>query len=98
MSAQLLADAEIASQILKAIAHPVRLGALCLLGEKEHSVAELEEALGSSQSNISQHLAKLKSQGLVCSRKVANQVFYSVKEERYLKLIAALHEIFCQGS
>lgn len=88
-------DVEIASRSLKAISHPLRLKILCVLGENEVSVQEIVEFVGTSQSNISQHLAILRDKGILASRKEANRVFYRVGDSRTLKLIAMMQEIFC---
>jgi len=88
-------DVEIASRSLKAISHPLRLKILCVLGEKEVSVQDIVECVGTSQSNISQHLAILRDKGILVSRKDANRVFYRVGDSRTLKLISMMQEIFC---
>jgi ArsR family transcriptional regulator len=88
-------DVEIASRSLKAISHPLRLKILCVLGEKEVSVQEIVEFVGTSQSNISQHLAILRDKGILVSRKDANRVFYRVGDSRTLKLISMMQDIFC---
>jgi ArsR family transcriptional regulator len=88
-------DVEIASRSLKAISHPLRLKILCVLGESEVSVQEIVEFVGTSQSNISQHLAILRDKGILASRKDANRVFYRVGDSRTLKLISMMQEIFC---
>ena len=88
-------DVEIASRSLKAISHPLRLKILCVLGEKEVSVQDIVECVGTSQSNISQHLAILRDKGILASRKDANRVFYRVGDSRTLKLIGMMQDIFC---
>jgi ArsR family transcriptional regulator len=88
-------DVEIASRSLKAISHPLRLKILCVLGEREVSVQDIVECVGTSQSNISQHLAILRDKGILASRKDANRVFYRVGDSRTLKLISMMQEIFC---
>src|SRR2546421_7215660 len=84
-----------ASEAMQAIAHPMRLKILCLVGNQELSVLEIVEAVGTTQSNISQHLAVLREQGILDSRKDANKVFYRVADSRVLKMIALTREIFC---
>ena len=88
-------DIEIASRSLKAISHPLRLKILCVLGENEVSVQDIVECVGTSQSNISQHLAILRDKGVLASRKDANRVFYRVGDSRTLKLISMMQDIFC---
>ena len=60
---------EEAARAMKAIAHPLRLKILCVLGDQEVSVQEIVEAVGTSQSNISQHLAVLRDKRIIRSRK-----------------------------
>jgi len=89
-------DIERASRSLKAMSHPLRLKILCTLGEQEISVQEIVEHVGTSQSNISQHLAILRDKGILASRKDANRVFYRVSDGRTLRLIGLMREVFCQ--
>ena len=70
-----------ASRVLKAISHPLRLNILCVLGKGELGVQDIVEKVGTSQSNVSQHLCLLRDKGIVASRKDANRVYYSVKNE-----------------
>ena len=84
-----------ASEALKAMAHPLRLKILCLVGQDELMVQEIVEAVGTSQSNISQHLAVMRSRGLLASRKEANKVFYRIDDPRILKMISLMRDIFC---
>lgn len=86
---------EQASRALKAMAHPLRLKILCVLGDREASVQEIVECVGTSQSNISQHLAILREKGVLRTRKEANRVFYRVGDERILTLIGMMREVFC---
>jgi DNA-binding transcriptional ArsR family regulator len=88
-------DIERASRSLKAMSHPLRLKILCTLGAEEVSVQEIVEQVGTSQSNISQHLAILRDKGILASRKDANRVFYRVSDSRTLQLIGMMREVFC---
>ena len=88
-------DIKEASEALKAMAHPLRLKILCLLGSEELMVQDIVEAVGTSQSNISQHLAVMRQRGLLASRKDANKVFYRIDDPRILKMIAMMREVFC---
>ncbi len=88
-------DIERASRALKAMSHPLRLKILCTLGEDEVSVHDIVSKVGSSQSNISQHLAILREKGILDARKDANRVFYRVADSRTLQLIAMMREVFC---
>jgi DNA-binding transcriptional ArsR family regulator len=88
-------DIREASDALKAMAHPLRLKILCLVGQNELMVQDIVEAVGTSQSNISQHLAVMRERGLIASRKEANKVFYRIDDPRILKMIAMMREVFC---
>lgn len=66
-----------ASEALKAMANETRLKILCILRDGEYSVNEIVDLSGQSQSAVSQHLAKLRSAGLVKSRRDAQTIFYS---------------------
>jgi len=94
-------DIDIASRALKAMAHPLRLKILCILGttlaeKQEISVQDLVERVGTSQSNISQHLSILRDKHILVSRKDANKVYYRIGEENILHLIEAMQEAFCR--
>lgn len=88
-------DIERASRSLKAMSHPLRLKILCTLGDHEVSVQDIVEHVGTSQSNISQHLAILRDKGILASRKDANRVYYRVGDARTLQLISMMREVFC---
>jgi DNA-binding transcriptional ArsR family regulator len=91
-------DINRASRSLKAMSHPLRLKILCTLGDQEVSVQDIVDAVGTSQSNISQHLAILRDKGILSSRKDANKVFYRVGDTRTLRLIGMMQEVFCSSS
>jgi len=84
-----------ASLAMKAIAHPLRLKVLCVLGEGEMSVQDIVDSVGTSQSNISQHLAILRDKGILSTRKDANRVYYRVGDPRILKLVGMMRDVFC---
>ncbi len=87
-----------ASHSLKAMAHPLRLKILCLLGATtEVSVQDIVEQVGTSQSNISQHLSILRDKGILISRKDANKVYYRIAEPSILHLISAMRSAFCSN-
>ena len=88
-------DIERASRSLKAMSHPLRLKILCTLGDQEISVQDIVDQVGTSQSNISQHLAILRDKGILASRKDANRVYYRVGDSRTLRLIAMMRDVFC---
>jgi DNA-binding transcriptional ArsR family regulator len=90
-------DIDRASRSLKAMSHPLRLKILCTLSDQEVSVQDIVEQVGTSQSNISQHLAILRDKGILTSRKDANRVFYRVSDNRTLRLIGMMREVFCSS-
>ncbi len=87
---------EQAVRCLKALAHPTRLGILCHLREGERTVWELQELLGSTQSNISQHLGIMRDRDILSTRKESNQVFYGVKNREMFRLLDVLQEVYCR--
>jgi ArsR family transcriptional regulator len=87
-----------AARSLKAIAHPLRLKILCVVGAEEACVQEIVDTVGTSQSNISQHLAILRDKGVLVTRKEANRVYYRIGDERLLQLIGMMREVFCGAS
>jgi len=84
-----------ASLAMKSIAHPLRLKILCVLAGNELSVQEIVDSVGTSQSNISQHLAILRDKGVLSTRKDANRVFYRIGDPRTLKLVGMMRDVFC---
>ena len=84
-----------ASLAMKAIAHPLRLKILCVLAGNELSVQEIVDSVGTSQSNISQHLAILRDKGVLSTRKDANRVYYRIGDPRTLKLVGMMRDVFC---
>ncbi len=90
-------DIDRASRSLKAMSHPLRLKILCTLGDQEISVQTIVDLVGTSQSNISQHLAILRDKGILMSRKDANRVYYRIGDVRTLRLIEMMREVFCSS-
>ncbi len=88
-------DIQQAAQAIKAVAHPLRLKILCVLGDREVSVQDIVELVGTSQSNISQHLAILRDKGVLATRKDANRVYYRIGDPRTIKLVAMMRDVFC---
>ncbi len=87
-----------ASYSLKAMAHPLRLKILCILGGSgEVSVHDIVDQVGTSQSNISQHLSILREKGILASRKDANKVYYRIADPKILQLIGAMRSAFCSN-
>ncbi|MHB1950745.1 MAG: ArsR/SmtB family transcription factor [Acidiferrobacteraceae bacterium] len=92
-------DIHHASRSLKAMAHPLRLRILCILGAHvEVSVQDIVDQVGTSQSNISQHLSILRDKGILASRKHANKVYYRIGDPRILELIGSMRMAFCSGA
>ncbi len=86
---------ELAARSLRAMGHPLRLKILCVLGDQEISVQDIVDTVGTSQSNISQHLAILRDKGVLKTRRDANRVYYRVGDVRVLQLIGMMREVFC---
>ena len=86
-----------AAQAMKAIAHPLRLQILCVLGDREVSVQDIVDHVGTSQSNISQHLGILREKGVLTTRKDANRVYYRIGDLRTLKLVGLMRDVFCKS-
>ncbi|MBC8674151.1 winged helix-turn-helix transcriptional regulator [Aeromonas hydrophila] len=89
------ANASRAVALLKALANERRLFILCQLLERELSVGELNERLGLSQSALSQHLAVLRRDELVETRKEAQTVYYSLRSHEVREMIGLLHKLYC---
>ena len=86
-----------AVSLLKAVSNEARLMILCHLLEEELSVGELNSRLPLSQSALSQHLAVLRRDGLVSTRKAAQTVYYSLRSTEVRTLIATLHSLYCHA-
>lgn len=94
----LLLTAGRASRLLKAMGNERRLAILCHLSEREHSVTELCKLVGLSQSALSQHLAKLRRDNLVKTRRSAQTVYYSVASSDVAPILRALRDLFAQNT
>jgi DNA-binding transcriptional ArsR family regulator len=85
-----------AAQFLKLLANENRLLILCrLVLAREMSVSDLAEAVGLSQSALSQHLAKMREEGLLATRREAQTVFYRIANPNAARLLALLKSIYC---
>jgi DNA-binding transcriptional ArsR family regulator len=85
-----------AAEFLKLLANPHRLLILCrLVVEKEMSVGALGEAVGLSQSALSQHLAKLREDRILSTRRDAQTVYYSIADKNAARVLALLKDIYC---
>lgn len=76
-----------AADVLKAVAHPVRLRIVELLEGGERSVTELQEALGVTQSLTSQHLSQMRMRGILASRREGTLVYYSIANPDVVRVI-----------
>ncbi len=83
-----------ATRLLKAMANEKRLKVLCYIAEKEACVGEIEKVVDLSQSALSQHLAVLRVCRLVKTRRRAQTIFYSLREERARKILELLQRLF----
>ncbi|MCC5855342.1 MAG: helix-turn-helix transcriptional regulator [Idiomarina sp.] len=92
---QMQANASKAEALLKMLANSRRLMVLCHLVTGEKSVGELEEKLEISQSALSQHLAKLRAEGIVDFRKEGTTALYRITDDDALKLLESLYDIYC---
>jgi DNA-binding transcriptional ArsR family regulator len=97
-AAELKAHAIRASALLKAMSNPARLMVLCQLAEGEKSVGELEGAVDLSQSGLSQHLALLRREHIVTTRRSGQTIFYSLASEEAAAVMRTLYAIFCGGA
>ena len=92
---QMSAHAADASRLLKALANEKRLMILCLLADGERTVGEIHAVLDLSQSALSQHLAVLREDGLVQTRREAQNVVYSLPQGPAQRIIDVLHGVYC---
>jgi len=84
-----------ASELMKLLGHPHRLMILCQLNQGECSVGELSEKVGINQSPLSQHLARMRHEGVVTSRREAQTVYYSLAGKEIAAVISLLYELYC---
>lgn len=91
----LKANARKASILLKAMSNERRLLILCSLVEGELSVGQMERMVDLSQSALSQHLARLRHDGLVETRRHAQTIYYSLKGDEARTVIETLHDLYC---
>ena len=89
------ANLQEASSLLKAMSNEHRLLILCNLVEGEKTVRELEGLVGLRQTTLSQHLARLRYEGLVSTRRAAQTIFYSISSKESNQLLDAIHGMFC---
>jgi len=85
-----------AAKLLKSLSNEKRLLIICTLYKTEKSVGELEEIVGLSQSALSQHLAKLRRDKIVSTRREAQTIYYSILDEAATVILGALHSLYCE--
>lgn len=87
--------ADQASTLMKTLGHRGRLMVLCQLATGEKSVGELAELLDIQQSPLSQHLSRMRQEGLVATRRDAQTIYYSLKSDEAGKVIECLYGLYC---
>ena len=85
-----------AADLLRALSHEARLMVLCEINDGERSAGELVERSGLSQSALSQHLAKLRDEGLVTTRREGQAVYYRLRDPKVVRVLGLLHELYCK--
>ena len=88
-------NASRASDMMKLLSHPHRLMILCELNQGECSVGDLGERIGINQSPLSQHLARMRHEGVVQARREAQTVYYSLAGEEIGAIISLLYSLYC---
>lgn len=97
IDAQRMADAAgQASELMKTLGHKDRLMVLCHLTSGEKSVGELASLLDIPQSPLSQHLARMRKESLVKTRREAQTIYYSIASAEAARIVALMHELYCR--
>jgi ArsR family transcriptional regulator len=81
---------------LKAMGHPLRLKILCVLGNQEFPVMDIVDQVGTTQSNVSQHIDILREKGIILSRREGSKILCRVRDAELLDLMDAMQRTFCQ--
>lgn len=84
-----------AASFLRALSNDRRLMILCLLSDGERTVGDLERRVGLSQSALSQHLARLRHDGLVQTRRESQTIYYSLKGDHAIRMLEVLIGLYC---
>ena len=92
---RMMANAQRATDFLKALAHEGRLMILCHLASGERSVTELELLLAQRQAAVSQQLARLRLEGLVSTRRDGKAIYYRLADGQTRKMLDFVYEMFC---
>jgi len=87
---------EKASKALKAMGHPLRLKILCVIGAEELPVMDIVAKVGTTQSNISQHIDILREKDIIVSRRDGSKILCKVKDLQILNLLQSMQETFCR--
>jgi DNA-binding transcriptional ArsR family regulator len=87
-------NVEVAVNLLKALSNEKRLMVVCALYKGEKNVGELEKIVGLSQSALSQHLARLRRDGLVNNRRHAQTIYYSLSDKAIEHVLKCLYDIY----
>ncbi len=90
-------NASDAVSLLKGLANESRLMIVCVLAEGEMSVGQLNQRIKLSQSALSQHLAVLREQGMVQTRRESQTIFYSLSNTTAVEIIGLLHDVYCHA-
>ncbi len=94
-SEELMAKADVAAGLMKALSNPCRLLILCMLSDGEKTVSELEQHLHTKQPNVSQQLARLRHEGLVGARREGRMMYYHLADDRVRGVLSALYSAYC---
>lgn len=92
----MITEIDRASTFLKALSGRSRLLLLCHLWDGEKSVGELARLTGSRDTAVSQQLALLRREGMVSARRAGQMIFYSLASPEALRMLEALHGLFCK--
>lgn len=92
---ELMAKADVAAGLMKALSNPCRLLILCMLSDGEKTVSELEQHLHTKQPNVSQQLARLRHEGLVGARREGRMMYYHLADDRVRGVLSALYDAYC---
>jgi DNA-binding transcriptional ArsR family regulator len=84
-----------AATALKAMAHPLRLKILCVIGNEEVPVMDIVEQVGTTQSNVSQHIDILREKGIIISRREGSKILCRIKDAELLRLMDTMQQTFC---
>lgn len=87
--------ADEAARLMRSLSHGARLKVLCELASGERSAGDLVVSSGLSQSALSQHLARLRQDGVVNTRREAQTIYYSVADPKVLRIVRLLYKLYC---